>query len=369
MTGARGRHSYVGLANPSRAVSNLPLLAAAGLIFAFGLGALHSIDFARGTTFAPRQAVFAAIGVPLVLLASKISPSRWLALSNWLYGLNLLQLASVFLIGRKTNEATRWIDIGPLQYQPSEVTKVLVILTLAAFHVKNAERGSPGSVFLRSLLHVAPFVGLVLLQPHLAGAVSLLVIWLAMSLAAGLPWRTILLAVVLALGMGAAAWYTPGVIKPYMRDRIESKLNPDSKAGAYQQTQALIAIGVGGINGTGYLRGERKAARFIPEQQNDFIFTVIGEEGGLVAGLLLLSAFGWFFYRVWEVGQRSADVWARGVSNGVLAVLGFHVFVNLGMNLGVLPVAGLWLPFVSYGGTALWMAMACLGILLGSERG
>ncbi|MGE0000644.1 MAG: FtsW/RodA/SpoVE family cell cycle protein, partial [Fimbriimonadaceae bacterium] len=138
---------------------------------------------------------------------------------------------------------------------------------------------------------------------------------------------------------------------------------------AYQQTQALIAIGVGGINGTGYLRGERKAARFIPEQQNDFIFTVIGEEGGLVAGLLLLSAFGWFFYRVWEVGQRSADVWARGVSNGVLAVLGFHVFVNLGMNLGVLPVAGLWLPFVSYGGTALWMAMACLGILLGSERG
>ncbi|MCC6403444.1 MAG: rod shape-determining protein RodA [Fimbriimonadaceae bacterium] len=367
MTWARGRSTFSGPIGHAGRIANWPLLIAAGLIFVFGLAALYSIDYSRGTTFAPRQAVFAAIGLPLVLVASRISPARWCSIAPWLYVFNLLQLVSVFVIGRKTNEATRWIDIGPLQYQPSEVTKVLVILTLSAFFVRNAEKGMTTGLFVRSLLHVAPFVGLVLLQPHLAGAVSILVVWFAITLAAGMPWRTLLVAVVIAGGLGAAAWYTPGVIKPYMRDRIESKLNPDSQAGAYQQTQAVIAIGVGGVNGTGYLRGERKAARFIPEQQNDFIFTVIGEEGGFVAGSLMLCAFGWFFFRVWDVGHTSAMLYGRCVSNGVLAVLGFHVFVNLGMNLGILPVAGLWLPFVSYGGTALWMAMACVGILLGVE--
>lgn len=366
MTGSRGLFAAVPVGQ-ARTTLNWPLVAAAGTIFAFGLAALYSIDHSRGTTFAARQALWAAIGIPLLIGASRVPASRWLALSNWLYGLNLVQLALVFIVGRKTNEATRWIDIGPLQFQPSEVSKVLVILTLTALFVRHSGRLRPGALFLRSLLHVAPFVVLILLQPHLAGAVSILVVWLAVSLAASLPWRTLFLAGALAVGLGAAAWYSPGVIKPYMRDRIESKLNPDSKAGAYQQTQALIAIGLGGVAGTGYLKGERKAARFIPEQQNDFVFTVIGEEGGLVAGFLLLLAYAWFFFRVWEVGQRSADLWPRCVSNGVLAVLGFHVFVNLGMNLAVLPVAGLWLPFVSYGGTALWMAMTLLGILLGTD--
>lgn len=342
------------------------LVGLAGLLFAFGMAALYSIDHARGTSFAPRQALFAAVGTPLTLILSRIQPERWVSMSNWLYGLNLLLLGSVFLIGKSTNAATRWIDIGPLQFQPSEVGKVLLILTLSGFYVKHSELGQL-ALFFRSLLHVAPFVLLVLLQPHLAGATSLLTIWLAVSMTAGLSWRIVGAAAALVAVLGAAAWLTPGVIRPYMRDRIEAMVRPDSQAGSYQQDQALIALGVGGATGVGYLQGERKASGYIPEQQNDFVFSAIGEEGGLVACAMLIVGFLAFFARVWHVGHRSEHRFGRMAAAGVLAVLGFHVVVNLGMNLGVLPVAGLWLPFVSYGGTALWMCMACLGILL-SQR-
>jgi rod shape determining protein RodA len=243
---------------------------------------------------------------------------------------------------------------------------VLLVVTLSAFFVKHAELGQ-AALFLRSLAHVAPFVLLVLLQPHLAGAASLLAIWLAVSVTAGLSWRVVAVAAALVAVLGAAAWLTPGLIRPYMRDRIEAMVRPDAQAGSYQQDQALIALGVGGATGVGYLQGERKSSGYIPEQQNDFVLSVIGEEGGMVACAMLFAGFILFFARVWYVGHRSEHPFGRMAAAGVLAVLGFHVFVNLGMNLGVLPVAGLWLPFVSYGGTALWMCMACLGILLGQR--
>jgi rod shape determining protein RodA len=344
------------------------LLAAAGALLAAGLAALHSIDHARGTTFAARQALHAAVGLPLMFGLARVRREAWIAAMPWLYLTNLALLASVFVFGKKTNAATRWIEVGPLQFQPSEVAKLLLIVTLAASFARMGPGVRPAAMLLRSILHAAPLVALVLMQPHLAGAVTLVVVWLAVSVAAGLPWRTVLVATAAAAAAGTAVWTAPGVIKPYMRDRIESKLNPDSRVGAYQQEQAMIALGVGGVSGVGYLRGERKASRYIPEQQNDFVFSVVGEEGGLVAGLGLMAAFGYFFFRVWLSGQRSG-AWGRMVAAGVLAAVGFHVFVNLGMNLGVLPVAGLWLPFVSYGGTALWMCMGCLGLLLGAEAG
>jgi rod shape determining protein RodA len=125
---------------------------------------------------------------------------------------------------------------------------------------------------------------------------------------------------------------------------------------------------VGGLAGTGFLKGEQKEGRFIPEQHNDFIFTVVGEEGGLIGATIVLAAFGFFFWRVWLILIRAPDPFYKMVAGGIFAALFFHTFVNLAMLLKLLPVVGLWLPFMSYGGTALWLCLSCVGLLIGIRR-
>ncbi len=346
---------------------DLWLLASAGVLLFLGLTSLRSLDLAVSGGFFAKQVVFALVGVGVMAVVARVPHDRLQRVAPALYLVNLLALVSVLVVGSERKGATRWIDLGPLQFQPSELGKLLVIVTLAAFFATRTERARDFKVFLGSLLHVAPIVVLVLLQPHLAGAISIVVIWLALAVAFGTPWRFVVGSVLAVVALLGLAWVTPGVMPDYMRSRIEGKLNPDTQANAYQQDRAKIAIGVGGVVGAGFGRGEQKAARFVPEQENDFVFTVIGEEGGLIGAGLTLAAFGFFFFRVWMVGWRSSDPFSRLCANGVLAVLGFHTVVNLGMNVGLLPVAGLWLPFMSSGGTALWMCMASVGLLLGSR--
>lgn len=342
------------------------LILAAAVLLLFGLLCMHSIDMGRtGTNYLVRQLVWAAIGTVVFLVCAAVRPATLQRLSKVLYVAMLGSLAAVLVFGDTKKGSTRWIDLGPIQFQPSEVAKVLLIVTLATYFVKRAGEEKSLRTYLGSLAHVLPPIGLVLLQPHLAGAMSLIMIWLAVSLYAGVPGRFIAVTALAITGLLAFAWYTPGVMPSYMKDRVLGKFGPTAnvKDNAYQQDRAKIALGVGGVTGLGYGRGEQKAARYIPEQQNDFVFTVVGEELGLVGGLLLIGAFGFFFFRVWLVGYRASDPFGQLLSAGVLAVLGFHTLVNLGMNIGITPVAGLWLPFVSYGGTALWMCMACVGLL------
>ncbi len=138
----------------------------------------------------------------------------------------------------------------------------------------------------------------------------------------------------------------------------------DSKKGNYQTDRAEIAFGVGGVSGTGYLKGEQKMGHFIPEQNDDFIFTVIGEEGGLIGCTLVLAAYGFFFYRLWLVMFFASDPYYKMIVGGLFASLGFHMFVNIAMVLHIVPVVGLWLPFLSYGGSAMWMCMSAVALAL-----
>ncbi len=342
------------------------LLASAGILLLIGLLAIHSVDASRADGgFMGKQALWAAVGIVGLVLCATVPQKTLERSSPFLYALSVLSLIAVRIVGKEVNGARRWVDIGPLQFQPSEFAKVILIITLAAYFSKHWDQSKEFKTYVGSLVHALPIILLVLLQPHLAGAVSLVMIWLAVSLYGGVPWKFVVGTVLAVSALGAFAWFTPGVMPSYMRQRIEAQLRPDSQSNAYQQDRAKIALGVGGVTGVGYLQGEQKARHFIPEQQNDFIFTVIGEEGGLIGGSLTLLAFAFFFFRVWLVGYRASEPFGQMVSAGVLAVLGFHTIVNLGMNVGILPVAGLWLPFISYGGTALWMCMACVGLLLG----
>lgn len=344
------------------------LLFAALILLVFGLMSLYSISSGRGMDVFRRQVANAAIGLVPFAIFYFVNPSFWRRLAPVLYGTSVALLALVLVVGAEKFGATRWIDVGPLQFQPSEAAKLLMVLTLSTFFAHRADQIRSFSTFALSLVHVAIPLLLVFKQPHLGGALVLTAIWLSVAIAAGVPLKFIALAAACVPLVLAVAFFTPGVLTPEQKDRVYGLLHGDQKDSAYQATRASIAFGVGGVAGTGFLHGEQKRAGFIPEQHNDFIFTVIGEEGGLVGGTLVLLAFGFFFFRVWLVMFQTSDPFARMVAAGVLGMLGFHAIVNMGMVLQVLPVVGLWLPFLSYGGTALWLCMASVGLLLSIRR-
>lgn len=348
----------------SRRKLDWPLLIAAGLLLFLGLTSLYSLDASRDTTFFKRQVMFAVIGIVPFTVFLLVEPAFWRRIWKWLYGINVGMLLLVAFAGSTGKGAERWIDLGPVQFQPSELSKLLLVLTLAAYFADRQDRVRSLGTFFGSLLHMLPIFVLVFLQPHLGAALTLGVAWLAVGVYAGVRWRFVGATGALALTALLVAAFVPGVLQDYQKERFFGHFfGSDPKGAGYQAEQAQIAFGAGGLAGKGYQQGERKRDGYIPEQENDFVATILGEEGGFVGMSILVLAFGFLFFRIWLIGFASADVFGRMVAGGLLAILGFHTMVNLGMNLGLTPVVGLWLPFMSAGGTALLFCMAAIGLL------
>lgn len=342
---------------------DLRLLASAGVLLFFGLAALYSIDYSRDTGWFTRQLVLATLGIVPFLFFYKFPSDVLHRLATPVYIINLVLLVAVMLFGSSTGGAQRWLELGPIRFQPSDFSKVALAITLAAFYANRMEDIKRPSTFLLSFLHIGPPLLLVFKQPHLGGTLTLLAVWFAVTVVAGVPWRFLGVAAIAGIGLATVAWNTPGVLTLEQKSRVIGFLNPDPKGDGYQQTRALVALGSGGAFGTGYLKGQMKSTGSVPEQQTDFVFSVIGEEGGLFGLTLLMGAFGFFFYRCWAATLKGETHFKRLASVGLLAALAFHFVANVGMNLQFLPVVGLWLPFVSYGGTALWMCMGAVGFL------
>lgn len=339
------------------------LVLAATFVLVFGLASLYSIDNAIGSGWFTKQLVWLVVGLVPFFFFLKVPSEVLHRIATPIYITNLCLLLGVIFFGTTIGGAQRWILIGPLQFQPSEFSKIALALTLAAFYTNRIEDIKRPSTFLLSFLHVGPPLLLVFKQPHLGGTLTLIGIWIAITVVAGVPWRFIGIAALAGVVLGATAWNVPGILTPEQKSRVVGFLNPDPKGAGYQQTRALVALGSGGAFGKGYLKGELKAQGSVPEQQTDFVFSVIGEEGGMFGLSLLLASFGFFFYRCWLSTLRFTSTFQRLAGVGIVAALGFHFIANVGMNLMMLPVVGLWLPFVSYGGTALWMCMSAVGFL------
>lgn len=357
--------------NPSRSRPDVWLLVATGMMILVGLATIYSVDHSRfGGAFFPRQAAFAVIGVGLLSLFSKMSQEFLRKSVPWLFAIQLVFLGLV-LVAPEKNGAHRWLDIGPLQFQPSELTKLVMILTLANFYSSRKDEVRSWKTFWQGLGIALLPIPLLLKQPHVGATASVLVIWFCISFYSGMSGRRLLMVVLAAFALLVGVYKAPPLRAafPHIIPRIDALLGiGDEKSNKYQQQQAVLAIGNGGLLGQGYMRGERVKGAHIPEQQNDFIFTVIGEEGGLVGCLIFVGLISFFFYRAWLVGFSSPSYTGRMIAAGVLGVLGFHTIVNLGMNIGITPVIGLWLPFTSYGGTALWFCMCCVGLLLAARN-
>lgn len=318
-------------------------------------------------SFLRRHLINLGVGLVIGALVSVVDYRKLRVYTPVMYVASCLALVGVLVIGTTINGAHSWIVLGGgFQLQPSEFAKVALVVGLALLF---AERGAredsrPGADVPMALGLAAIPMGLILLQPDVGTAMVLVFVILGMFAVAGVSGRWFLG----LLGGGVlvvVAVLQLHLLHQYQIDRFRAFTNPDQNTQglAYNITQARIAIGSGGLTGTGLFKGTQTNGKFVPEQQTDFVFTVAGEELGFVGAGAIIVVFGLMLWRALRLAGRSPDMFGRLVAVGVTSWFAFQTFVNIGMTLGIMPVTGLPLPFVSYGGSSMfanWMAVGLL---------
>ena len=339
----------------------LVLTAIAGL----GVLALYSAAGGRFDPWAARHAVRYGAALGLMLVVALIHPKVWLALAWPIYIVSMLLLVAVDVVGKIGMGAQRWLVIGPLQVQPSEIAKVAVILVLARYyHGLRKEEASKLLYTLPPLALILAPVGLVMVQPDLGTALMVLMGGAALLFVAGVRLWMFMVA-----GIGAIACLPIGwsLMHEYQRKRVLTFLDPDRDplGAGYHITQSKIAIGSGGLFGKGFLKGTQSSLNFLPEKQTDFIFTTFVEEWGLAGAMVLLALFALVLVWGFSIALRCQHHFGRLVALGVTAMMFLYVFINTAMVMGLLPVVGVPLPLVSNGGTAMVSVMFACGLLIG----
>ena len=320
------------------------------------------------TAFLERHLLNAAIGLVLASVAALIDYRTLRAYAPVVYVAACLGLVAVLTpLGRTINGAHSWIVLGGgFSVQPSELAKVALVVGLAMLLAerRDMEAGPRGGDVVLVLLVAAVPMALVLLQPDLGTVLVLVFIVLGVLAIGGAPARWIVGLVVAGMVVCAGAVQL-GVLDDYQVARFAAFANPelDPRGVGYNTNQARIAIGSGGLTGKGLFQGTQTAGRFIPEQQTDFVFTVAGEELGLLGASLLLALLGVVLWRGLRIASLATDAFGRLVAAGVVCWFAFQSFVNVGMTLGIMPVTGLPLPFVSYGGSAMFANLLAVGLL------
>ena len=312
-------------------------------------------------SYLKRQAVYAFIGIVLMAVASRFDYHRLRYFSPPLLLASLVLCAAVLVVGPSINGAHRWFIIGPASFQPSELAKLSLCLFAAAYLARRPAPRTLGQLLRPLGLVTAAFCGLILLEPDLGTTISLCVMVLAILLVAAVPVRLLLAATLLAAGVGMIAIWA----EPYRRARVFSFLDPwsDAQGSGFQIVQAMIGIGSGGITGEGLGEGVQKVL-YLPEAHTDMIFAVVGEELGLVGSALVICGFAAFAFAGFRIAMRCRDPFGKLLAAGLTALVCGQATINLAAVLGIAPLTGIPLPFVSYGGSSLVVLLAGVGILL-----
>lgn len=337
------------------------------LLSAFGLLMIYSATQSTGTFSMERQMIFVAAGIIVYFVASNIDYREyrlWVPIASLMI---LVLLVAVFFF-EPVNGAQRWIELGFFKLQPAEFAKVVVIVALASILAPSVRgdverRQLTWAKIGQALLVVAVPAMLILREPDLGTTLVFGFIVYVMIFAAGATWRQMV-----ALGMAGAtasfAVWTFGLLEEYQLNRIRILFNPtiDPQGIGYNLAQSKLAIGSGQLFGSGLFAGTQTNFEYVPEQETDFIFTAVGEQLGFVGGLLVLIAFAVIIWRLLVIAANARDRFGALIGVGIAAMMTFHVFVNIGMTIGIMPVTGLPLPFLSQGGS-FYMAMTlALGI-------
>jgi rod shape determining protein RodA len=356
----------------------LPYMDAALGLAAVGLAAFSVFTLSQATLhdvpgsphyYVDRQVIYAALGLLGMYALARIDYSRFRELRVGLYTFLCASVSLVFVFGVAARGSRRSFDLPFFSFQPSEVGKVLLVLALAGFVIDGARRGSARQRTVRYLcLGLAP-AALVFLQPDLGTALVYVAITLAVMYVGGVRWTHfaaiggVLAAIVAIVLVVAPAIGTP-ILKGYQEQRLTSFLHPsaDPADAAYQQNQAKIAIGSGEKTGRGD-RATQTRLDFVPERHTDFIFAVIGERYGFAGAALVLSLYALLIWRALRIVTLSKNSYGTLVAGGIAAMLLFQVFVNVGMNLGIMPITGIPLPLLSYGGSSVLATLLAVGVL------
>ena len=360
---------------PWRHLDPVAALAACALA-AFGLAAIYSSTFASlrlqglpGGMFMRRQLVSLGLGMVAMALVTLVDYRRLASWAPLVYGLEVLGLGAVLSpLGSRANGAQSWFSLGPYQLQPSEFAKVGLILTLAAVLGGRRERPArPGLKRLALALGaLALVVGEILLQPDFGTMMVFVAILLGILLASGVRFRWLLVLLLIG-GVGVVGTFKLNVLKEYQKERLTAFVNPSADTSGrgftYNYRQSLIAIGSGGLTGKGYLRGTQTNLQYVPEQRTDFIFTVVGEELGFAGSAALLALLGLLVWRGLRTAALASDPVGALIAAGVVSMLVFQTFINVGMTIGIMPITGIPLPFVSYGGSSLIASFMAIGLL------
>ena len=334
-------------------------------IAAVGVVSLYSAAGGRFEPWAARHGIRFAGALGLMLIVALIHPKVWLGLAWPIYIIAMLMLVAVDVVGKIGMGAQRWLVLGPLQIQPSEITKVAVILVLARYyHGLSKEQAARFLYVLPPLAVILAPVALVMVQPDLGTAMMVLLGGGAILFVAGVRLWMFLGALIAAVGCLPLAW---SFMHEYQRKRVLTFLDPDRDplGAGYHITQSKIAIGSGGLFGKGFLKGTQSSLNFLPEKQTDFIFTTFVEEWGMAGAFILLGLFALILVWGFSIALRSQHHFGRLVALGVTAMMFLYVFINTAMVMGLLPVVGVPLPLVSNGGTAMVSVMFACGLLIG----
>ncbi len=308
----------------------------------------------------PDQIFYGALGVILVFLLAAIDYRLLSGMHTWLYLVMIVLLALVLRLGVVGDAGSqRWINLG-IRIQPSEVGKILLIVTLG--HHLSENYNKLGSLWpvIRSLIHVAIPAGLVFLQPNLGTTIVFGVIWFAMIWSAGLRLKHIGIFLLIVMVAVPVVWPH---LENYQKSRITTFINPEANPDQqYNIEQALVSIGSGGIFGKGYLNGSQCQLRFLRVRHTDFIFSCVAEEFGMVGSIVVIGLIGVVIVRILRGARTAIDPLGSMICYGVAAIIFFHTMVSIGMNLNLMPVTGLPLPFISAGGTSLLSILAGIGL-------
>ncbi|HXS26664.1 MAG TPA: rod shape-determining protein RodA [Steroidobacteraceae bacterium] len=359
---SRARRTLTGTARTLLALKlDGPLLIGLALIAVYGLVVLYSAS-GRSVGTVMRQAGHLAMGTAAMLALAQVNPNVLRRISPWLYALGIVLLFVVGAIGYIGKGAQRWLDLGVLRFQPSEIMKLGVPM-LCAWYLR--ERALPPS--LLSLVLLAALIllpsGLVAMQPDLGTAALIMMAGVLVVIMAGLQMRVMAgLALVGAFGVWVGWHFMHG----YQKERVLTFINPQSDplGAGYHIIQSTIAIGSGGVFGKGWMNGSQAQLDFLPERSTDFIFAVIGEEFGLLGQCLLILLYVFVVGRALYLATQTQDTFSRLLAGSIALTFFVYVFINTGMVSGLLPVVGVPLPLVSYGGTSMVTLLAGFGILM-----
>lgn len=312
------------------------------------------------TNYVLRQSLYLVFGVSLILIIIYFGHRLFLRFSLWLYVGLVLLLIITFILGLETRGSVRWIDFGVFTLQASEIAKPILILFLSHFFVANSPK-KIRNVFLALFLTAIP-AGLTFLQPDFGSAFVLMMIWVALVYLAGLSWKH-LVALTLLLSLSLPIGYS--LLRDYQKERLTTFINPyqDPLGSGYNIVQSIIAVGSGQFFGRGFGRGTQSHLNFLPEQKTDFIFATTAEELGFAGIAAILALFTILLYRIVLIGSRSASKSSQLLCYGVATVVVVQLFVNAGMNMGIVPVTGITLPFISFGGSSLVSMLIMIGLV------